>query len=185
MTLKKIWLAPDDGTDGAGKKDSTAEKPGKADKPELKFTKDQVNELMTKRVARSHKAFFDRYGVKDMAELDALFAKASDFDGVKAKLDELEPKYSDLETNHKDLAKKYAYKVGNINPDKIADIETYFKGKGIDIDENTLNEELKTHSDWVAKPVTPVIESMGAEVVPSGGVDEKEIASGIFGVPIN
>lgn len=40
------------------------------------FTKDQVSNLMKRRVERSHQAFFDRYGVKNLQELDDLFALA-------------------------------------------------------------------------------------------------------------
>ena len=141
-----------------------------------------MNELMRKRVERSHNSFFTRYGVKDLAELDALFGKSIDYDDAKKMLDEMNQKYSDLETGHKDLTKRYAYKVGNVNPDKIADIETYFKGKGIDIDENTLAEELKTHPDWVTKTAT--VQNIGSEVTPVSDMDEKAVASEIFGVSI-
>ena len=40
------------------------------------FTKEQVSTLMKRRVERSHQAFFDRYGVKNLQELDELFALA-------------------------------------------------------------------------------------------------------------
>ena len=146
------------------------------------FTKDQVNELRRKRVERSHNSFFTRYGVKDLAELDALFGKSIDYDDAKKMLDEMNQKYSDLETGHRDLTKRYACKVGNVNPDKIADIETYFKGKGIDIDENTLAEELKTHPDWINKTAT--VQNIGSEITPNTDMDEKAVASEIFGVSI-
>ena len=40
------------------------------------FTKEQVSTLMKRSVERSHQAFFDRYGVKNLQELDELFALA-------------------------------------------------------------------------------------------------------------
>lgn len=151
-------------------------------KPEQTFTKDQVNELMRKRVERSHNAFYNRYGVKDLTELDELFGKSNSYDELKTQHDELGDRYTDLETKHKDLTKRYAYNVGNINPEKYNDIETYFKGKGIDIDEESLMEELKNHPEWANKAAT--IEALGSEVAPAPGVDEKEMASQIFGVTI-
>ena len=151
-------------------------------KQERTFTKEQVNELMQKRVKRSHQAFFDRYGVKDLNELDALFGKSHDYDGLKLQNDELNQKNSDLETLNMDLTKRYAYKVGNINPDRYPDIETYFKGKNLNIDENTLMQEVKTHPEWVNKVAT--IQSLGSEVTETPTVDEKAEASNIFGVDL-
>lgn len=149
-------------------------------KPEKTYTKDQVNEMMKKRVERSHNAFFTRYGVKDLAGLDNLFGSAVNYDKTKLERDELSQKYADLETQHKDLNKRYAYKVGNIDENKIADIETYFKGKGIDINENSLMEELKTHPDWVHKVAT--IKQLGAEVNTPEEKDMRQEAARIFGV---
>ena len=151
-------------------------------KPEKTFTQSQVNDLMTKRVQRSHNSFFTRYGVKDLKELDELFGKSVDYDKVVTERDELSQKYGDLETQHKDLNKRYAYKIGNVDESKIADIENYFKGKGIDIDENTLIEEIKTHPDWVHKVAT--IRKLGAEVEKQDESDARAEASRIFGVTL-
>ena len=98
-------------------------------KPEKTFTKDQVNQLMQRRIEKSHNAFFKRYGVNDLAELDNLFGQAKGYEASKQKFEELNQKYGDLEGQHKDLIKRYGYKVCNINDQKINDIETYFKGK--------------------------------------------------------
>lgn len=151
--------------------------------PEITFTQSQVNNLMRKRVERSHNSFFNRYGVKNLEELDDLVSKSMSWDEAEAKNNEWSQKYNDLETSHKDLTKKYAYKVGNIDEKKIADIETYFKGKGIDIDENTLMEELKTHPEWVAKVAT--IKQLGAETATPPENDGRAEAEKIFGVRLN
>lgn len=149
---------------------------------EPKFTKSQVNELMKKRVARSHNAFFTRYGVKDLAELDNLVGKSRSHDTMKQLYDELELKHSDIETKYKDISKRYAFKMGNIDESRVADIEAYFKGKGIDIDEEHLMQELQMHPEWVAKVNT--ITTMGQNPAPMSGPSEKEVASQIFGVQI-
>lgn len=150
--------------------------------PEITFTQSQVNNLMRKRVERSHNSFFNRYGVKNLEELDDLVSKAMSWDEAEAKNNEWSQKYADLETSHKDLTKKYAYKVGNIDEKKIADIETYFKGKGIDIDEKTLMEELKTHPEWAAKVAT--ITQLGAETATPPETDGRAEAERIFGVKL-
>lgn len=158
----------------------TGGQPG--NQPEQTFTKEQVNLMMQRRIAKSHAAFFKRYGVKDLKELDALMGYKESYDSLKTEHDDMTQKYSDLETQHKDLTKRYAYKVGNINNDKINDIETYFKGKNLDINEESLMAELKTHPDWVNQVST--IETIGIESTPTPDVDEAVEASNIFGVDL-
>lgn len=156
---------------------------------EKTYTKAQINEMMQRRIAKSHEAFFKRYGVKDLTELDALMGYKESYDTLnaeheklKTERDSLIAERDDLATQHKDLTKRYAYKVGNIDEQKIQDIETYFKGKGIDINEETLREELKTHPDWVNRVST--IEHVGVEATPTPEVDEAVEASNIFGVDL-
>ena len=48
------------------------------------YTKEEVVDLMKRRVERSHRAFFDRYGVKNLQELDNLF------ESVKVKYEKIE-----------------------------------------------------------------------------------------------
>ena len=79
------------------------------------------------------------------------------------------------------MTKKLAYQIHNINPEKYNDIETYFKGKGLSIDENSLAEELKSHVDWKNKVtgIVPIGSENGTQVTPD---DEKAMAEKIFGV---
>lgn len=173
--------------ENVGEKEVTTDQTG-ANQPEM-FTKERVNELMRRRVERSHQSFFNRYGVKDLKELDDLFGKAYDSDKIKADLEaslkaneELQGKYDELTNQHKDLTKRYAFNSKNINPEKYSDIETYFKGKNLEINEDTLSAELKNHSDWMNKPAT--ITSLGSEVNDNPGIDEKALASKYFGVDL-
>lgn len=153
------------------------------------FTKERVNELMQKRIERSHQAFFNRYGVKDLNELDDLFGKANSVEGLNQKIEELTKGNQDLQTRfdeltneNRELSKKYAFTSRNIRPEMYSDIETYFKGKNLDINETTLNEELKTHLDWCNK-VGSVI-PLGNESQPATESSERERASQLLGVQL-
>ena len=157
--------------------------------PEQTFTKSQVNEIMRNRINRSHESFFKRYGVNNLNELDDMLGRSKSYDSIKLQFDDLSQKHSNLENEHnnlmsqfKDLNRNYAYKVGNIDESRIADIDAYFKGKGIDINEASLSEELKNHPEWIKKAST--VKSLGAEVSPKSEVDERELASRIFGVKL-
>ena len=155
------------------------------------FTKERVNELMQKRIERSHQAFFNRYGVKDLNELDDLFGKAKSIEGLNQKIEELTKGNQDLQTRfdeltnqNRDLAKRYAFTSRNIKPELYSDIETYFKGKGLDITEETLNEELKTHMDWYNRPTGNVVSLGNESSGQSDDISERERASQLLGVQL-
>ena len=169
-------------------KTPTGRQPGKSSP--VTFTKERVNELMQKRIERSHQAFFNRYGVKDLNELDDLFGKAKSVDGLNQKIEELtkgnqdlQTRFDELTTQHRDLTKKYAFTSRNIRPELYSDIETYFKGKNLDINEDTLNEELKSHLDWCNK--TSNVVSLGTEQASqSNQMSEREMAGQLLGVQL-
>lgn len=175
---------------------STIENPGKKatgsqtgkSSPAM-FTKERVNELMQKRIERSHQAFYNRYGVKDLNELDDLFSKANATDALNQKIEELtkgnqdlQTRFNELTNQNRDLAKKYAFTSRNIKPEMYSDIETYFKGKNLDINETTLNEELKTHLDWCNKAGSVVPLGNESQQIPE--VSEREQASKLLGVQL-
>lgn len=156
---------------------ATGSQTGQSKPAERLFTKDEVNELMQKRVAKSHQAFFKRYGVNNLEELDKLIGQAQSYEPMRSQ-------YEDLNQQHADLTKKYAYNVGNINPEKYSDIETYFKGKNLAINEETLKNELKTHPDWINK-VSGIMAIGGQEDTQSqGDMTEAQIASRFLGVDL-
>jgi len=161
----------------------------KGEVPPQTFTKERVNELMQRRVERSHQAFFNRYGVKDLKGLDELFDNAGRVDGLNQKIeelikgnDDLQARYDDLTNQNRELTKKYAFTSRNVRPELYGDIEAYFKGKGLDINETTLNEELKTHLDWLAKPGSVV--PLGNESHPATEASEREMAGKLLGVEL-
>lgn len=154
------------------------------------FTKERVNELMQRRIERSHQSFFNRYGVKDLNELDDLFGKSNLVEGLNQKIEELTKGNQDLQTRfdeltnaNRELTKKYAFTSRNIRPELYSDIETYFKGKNLDINEDTLNEELKTHLDWCNK-AGAVVPLGNENPGPTNEASEREQASKLFGVQL-
>ena len=111
----------------------TSRQTGVSSTPETTFTKERVNELMKKRVERSHQSFFKRYGVKDLAELDELVGKSRSYDPLKKIHDEHITKYESLQKEHGDLNEKYLFTTLNISPDRYEDVRTYMKGKNLSL----------------------------------------------------
>lgn len=143
------------------------------------YTKDEVIELMKKRVNRSHNSFFKRYGVSNLQELDAKF------NGGK----ELQDNYLGLQNKNAELVREIAFLKNNINPERYDDIIAYFKGKGLDFSEEELVNLLATHPEWlkqqeVEKPTTTTIKSLGAESHIEPKQSEKELASKLLGVKL-
>ena len=143
------------------------------------YTKEEVQELMKRRVERSHKAFFTRYGVDDLRGLDDLMNKSKSFS-------DMETEYGAIQLRNSELARENAFLKNNINPDKYEDIITHFKGAGIDFSEEQLIEALKTHPEWLkVQPNVTTITKLGSESHQVNIPNEKDQASKLLGVNLN
>jgi hypothetical protein len=120
--------------DGQPKPEPTDEKP-------KTFTQEQVNKIMRSRIERDRLSFLKRYGVEDRDGLDSLIGKAQAYDIMKER-------YEARGTEIAELKEKLAFMTNNINPDREDDIRAYFKGKGLEFNEESLVNELETHPEW-------------------------------------
>lgn len=143
---------------------------------ERTYTKAEVQSLMKKRVERSHKAFFTRYGVEDLNALDDLMNKSKAFG----------EDYASIQTKNKELMREIAFLKNNINPEKYDDIIAYFKGSDIEFDEEQLIEALKTHPEWLKTQPQNVttIQKMGNEFHEKPSINDREKASKYLGVKL-
>lgn len=135
------------------------------------FTRDEVTKILKKRLDRYQNSVYQKYGVKDVDELDSLFNKAKEYDDIVRSRDE--------------YAEKVAFLSNNINPDKYDDIRTYFKGKGLQFTEDALKQHLETHPEWVKSVVSrpkTTITSLGTEQSGQIPIGEKEMAERMFGM---
>lgn len=153
--------------------EETVEQPVTNNEPVKTYTKEEVQALMKRRVDRSHKRVWDRYGVKSFEELDDIL---KDYKSIK-------DNYASLEARNSDLSRDIALLKNNTLPEKRDDIIAYFKGSGIEFNEDNLISALQTHPEWL-KPQNLKIETLGLEKTANPEVDEKEIASRIFGTKI-
>jgi len=144
------------------------------------YSKAEVQDLMRRRVERSHNAFFKRYGVENLKGLDELMNKSKQFS-------DMETEYGAIQLRNSELARENAFLKNNINPDKYEDIITHFKGAGIDFSEEQLLEALKTHPEWLKqieqKPTnTTTITKLGSEAHQPDAPSDLERASKLLGV---
>lgn len=156
---------------------TASEQPAK----ERLYSKAEVQNLMRRRVDRSHKAFFTRYGVENLKSLDELFNKSKQFS-------DMETEYGAIQLKNSELARENAFLRNNINPDKYSDIITHFKGAGIDFSEEQLLEALKTHPEWLKVQEQPIatttITKLGSEASVVDKPSDKARAEKLLGVKL-
>lgn len=148
------------------------------EQPEKTYTKEQVINMMKKRVARSHSAFFKRYGVEDLKGLDGLFENSKKYSSMN-------DEFGKIQLRNSELLRENAFLRNNINPDKYNDIVAYFKGNDLEFSEEELLKALPTHQEWlkqVSAPQQTTITALGSEAHTVPGEDESVKASRLLGV---
>lgn len=160
----------------------TATEPGstppEGQTPEKMYNRQQITEMMKRRVERSHNAFFKRYGVANLKELDDKFALAG-------KYDELNTQFAPIQAKNLELVRENAFLRNNINPERYDDIIAYFKGKDLEFSEEGLLEAVKTHPEWLKPSIVPAptttIKTFGAEKQTPRPETEDEKFNRIYG----
>ena len=154
---------------------------------ERMYSKAEVQDLMKRRVNRSHNKFYERYGVTNLSELDDLFNKSKKFSEDYAKIQndygELNNKYTELTNKNNDLMREISFIKNNVSPDKYEDIIAYFKGNNIEFSEENLLLALKTHPEWLNKTTT--IQKLGQEFNDVASPSEKALAEKYLGVKLD
>ena len=146
---------------------------------EKMYSRLQVEQLMKRRVERSHNSFFKRYGVQDLKGLDDLFEQTKKFS-------QMQDEYGAIKLQNTELAQENAFLKNNIDPERYNDIKVYFKGSGIDFSEDELKNALVNHPEWLKQNVQhTTIKSLGSEAHIAPKQDESALASKIFGVKLN
>ena len=146
--------------------------------PEKMFTQDEVNELIgkTRNEARqrANSAYYERYGVENDDELNDLVGR-----GQSYKV--LEDKYNNTVGELERIKTDYALLKSGIVPNRYDDVKFILKGKGLEINEDTINQELATHPEWKAMNVSqpeptpePVVTQPQAQPVPSQGFGDED-----------
>ena len=123
------------------------------------FTQSQVNEMVgrARREGRESamKALFERYGVDTDDELNDLFGKGQTYA-------DLNTDYESNLTALKDAQGENALLKSGICPERWEDAKAILSARGLDISEESLNEMLPTHPEWV-KTVSGQPKQLGEE----------------------
>ena len=117
------------------------------------------------------------------SRLGKVYAKlgAKNADEFEQKLSESNSKLAETETKLKQIEKDTALKDSHINPDRVKDVDIWFKGTGTEFSASALAEAVKTHPEWVSKVVVPEVGSSikGTTEADSGRDNESRIAEAL------
>lgn len=151
--------------------------PSEAEKEEVPatFTQDQLNDIVRERLRKASESIYKKYNVIDENGLDEMANKAKSYDELKAS-------YDTLAEEVKGLKEQEVLSKNNILADKQDDVRTYFKGKGMDISDESLKELLQTHPEWQPQSVkaTTIVPLGGDRTEPQKESDE-DVALKMFG----
>lgn len=135
------------------------------------FTQEQVNQFVRDRIDK----IYSKYGVENADELEQLISKARSYETM-------EEEYKNSKEENGSLKSKLMFFENNIEPSREDDIRAYFKGKELELNEENLVEQIKTHPEWckVVKQVS-TIDVLGAKKVETKKKTDRELAADIFG----
>lgn len=141
------------------------------------FTQEQVNDIVRDRLKKADAKFFAKYGLDNAEALDAIVEKGKGYDEIKAQMDL-------VSSENKGLKEQITLTKNNIIPSKQDDVLTYFRGKGLELNDENLAKMLETHPEWMPNkaPTTTIVE-MGAEGTKANpSVSEEDEALKMFGL---
>lgn len=109
---------------------------------EKTFTQAELDSIIQSRLSK----VYAKLGVKNADEFEQ-------------KLNESNSKLAETETKLKQIERDTALKDNHINPDRVKDVDIWFKGTGTEFSASALTEAVKTHPEWVSKVVVPEVGS--------------------------
>ena len=120
------------------------------------FTQSQVNEMVgntrTETREKTFRYIYDRYGVKDEAELDELVGNAQALDSFKEKYETERAGWkqtsADRDKELMDVKEQVALLQSGINSDRFEDAKFILRGKGLEVNLDNIKAELATHPEW-------------------------------------
>lgn len=149
------------------KTDENADKGGSVEQQDAKPEQTTENTAVEEKFTQAEKTTTEK--IFTQAELDSIiqsrlskvYAKlgAKNADEFEQKLSESNSKLVETETKLKQIERDTALKDNHINPDRVKDVDIWFKGTGTEFSASALTEAVKTHPEWVSKVVVPEVGS--------------------------
>lgn len=143
-----------------------------------RFTRDQVNELIRARIERERARTMQRLGIESLDELEAISERARDAEAGKAEMER-------IKEESKGLRAEIAFLRNGVDEARRDDVQTYFRGKGLEMTDESVAEAIATHPEWKARfEETPraTVVPLGAAQTEKAQEDEEAAAARMFGL---
>lgn len=156
--------------------ETKGEEPAKAEEAPKSFTQDEVNAIVKERLERQESKFLERLGIEAKEGIDDLLAKSKGYDEAKER-------EGNLLSENRALRESIALIKNSVDPNREDDVRTYFKGKGIDLTEETLKEAMETHPEWRSrKEAQTTIKALTPQKDQPKTEDDWEYTKRLFGL---
>ena len=113
---------------------------------EKMLTQSEVNEIASRARKEGResalKELLSRYGVENQEEMDSFFGKGQSYQDLESDYAARNAEYSDL------LAENALLKSG-IDQERWEDVKLILKGKGLEVNVNSIAEQLPSHPEWI------------------------------------
>jgi hypothetical protein len=104
-----------------------------------------LNTIVQKRIGETRQSIFTQLGVKNNQELTALLEKVKGYEDLNSKFYNLNTELTTLK------AEKVAISNG-VRQDKLDDLLTFLKGKGLDYTPENIQQVAQSHPEWLTQP---------------------------------
>ena len=123
------------------------------------FTQEELNDIVgntrTETREKTFRYIYNRYGVKDEAELDELVGNAQALDSFKEKYEmekaDWKQSSSDRDKELMDVKEQVALLQSGIDSDRFEDAKFILRGKGLEVNLDNIKNEIATHPEWQKK----------------------------------
>ena len=111
-----------------------------------------VGNTRTETREKTFRYIYDRYGVKDEAELDELIGNAQRYDTLKEQFDSEKKGWKEQSANRDqeltDVKEQIALLESGIDRNRFEDAKFILRGKGLEVSLDNIKNELATHPEW-------------------------------------
>jgi len=130
---------------------------------ERMFSQEELNSIIAKRIAETkesaQRSLYDKYGVDNDNDLDGIFGKGQCYDV-------LNDNYNDINNQLMAVKAENALLKSGIDQGRWDDAKLILNGKGLEINEENIANELITHPEWkgMAQSEPQAPQQMGVEM---------------------
>jgi hypothetical protein len=137
--------------------------------PKTQLRQRILNSIVQRRVGETKQSIFNQLGVKSEQELNALLEKVKGYE-------ELNGKFYAINTELSTLKAEKVASASGVRAEKVDDLLTYLKGKGLEYTPQNIQQAAQGHPEWLAqqeavKPAT--IGKVGQQQQPTTSDIEK------------